>query len=76
MKMLKLGNHTEGSRRDIDVTNQILYLIRRAIMCKALQKFCEVLLPVKVVATFRCVMNVPGDLLQFLKGSKELRRLA
>ena len=45
-------------------------------MGEALQKLGEVLLPVEVVATFRRVMHIPGDLLQLLESRKELGRLA
>ena len=45
-------------------------------MGQALQKLGEVFLAVEVVTAFRRMVHIPGDLLQFIKGRQEVRRLA
>ena len=57
------------------VANQIVHLILRRVVGQALQELGEVLLPVEVVAAFRCVVDIPGDLFQLLERREKLRRL-
>ena len=58
------------------VADQVVHLVLRRIVGQALQELGEVLLPVEVVAAFRRVVQIPGDLLQLLEGREELGRLA
>ena len=58
------------------MADQIVDLILGRVVGEALQELGEVLLPVEVVATFRCVMQIPGDLLQLLERREEVGRLA
>src|SRR5580658_798855 len=55
--------------------DEIVNLVFRCIVGKALQELSEVLLAVEIVAAFRRVVDVPSCLLQFVKSGKKVRRL-
>jgi len=44
------------------VINEIVHLVLRRIVCKALKKLGQIFLTVKVVAKFGRVVKIPGGL--------------
>jgi hypothetical protein len=52
--------------------DEVIDLILGRVVGQALQELREVLLSIEVMTSFRGVMKVPGLLLQFLEGSKEI----
>ena len=58
------------------MADEVVNLVLRRVVGKALQELCEVLLPIEVVTTFWRVMHIPSNLLQLLEGREEIRRLA
>ena len=58
------------------VPDQVVHLVLGRVVGEALQELGEVLLPVEVVAAFRRVVQIPGNLLQLLEGREEVGRLA